>query len=141
MTVGMDQLNFKHSVQIDTMFLDGKAVCYMVEEATKFAVATFLKDQSTSKIWKAIQNMWSHVFRRPPDSLSVDQGTSYNSTEMRQNFNADGIELIEAPIEHPGSIGTVERYQNPSERHIQNFEPNSERKRATQNAYEWPYMP
>lgn len=43
--------------------------------------------------------------------MSVDQGSSYISKEMRSNLEASGKRLREAAIETTGTLGTVERYQ------------------------------
>lgn len=54
--------------------------------------------------------MSSLVYPGPPDIISVDQGTNFVSAEMRGKFQAAGVELKEAPVETPGSLGTVKRY-------------------------------
>lgn len=41
-----DDLNFNYSVLIDIMYLDGKPVLYVVDKATAFNAARFLKDIS-----------------------------------------------------------------------------------------------
>lgn len=53
------------------------------------------------------------MYAGPPDYLSVDQGSEFTSTEMRENSEAAGITMKKAPIETPGGIVTVERYQAP----------------------------
>lgn len=57
--------------------------------------------------------MWILSYLGPPDLITVDQGSSYVSKEMRSKCEASGIRLLEAPIENPGSIGMVERYHAP----------------------------
>lgn len=42
LTVGIEGLRFNHQVQIDTIFLEGKPVLHMVDEATHFFAAEFL---------------------------------------------------------------------------------------------------
>lgn len=56
------------------------------------------------------QTLWCLVYIGPPDNLSVDQGTAYTSRGMREKCEAAGTKLVEAQIENPCSIGTVERY-------------------------------
>lgn len=43
----------------------------------------------------------------------VEQGSYYISQELKGNLEAADINLVEAPIENPGTIGIVERYQAP----------------------------
>lgn len=113
LTVGTHGLRINHSVEIDTMFLHSKPVLQMVDLATHFCSDDFFKSQSTGDIWQSILMDWVHVYAVPPDPIHVDQLTSYKSTEMSSNMVAAGISLNEAPIETPGSIGTVDRYHWP----------------------------
>lgn len=116
LTVGSDELRFNHRVIADTMFLDSKPVLHMIDESTHFTAATFLRNQSTEEIFNNITRLWSMTYMGPPDFLAVDQGSAYISDEMKRNLEATGIQLEEAPIESPGSIGIVERYHAPLRR-------------------------
>lgn len=109
LTVGSDDLRFNHSVKVDAMFLLGRPVHHIIDMATHFCAAPFLKSQSAREIWTKIQLLWTLVYSGPSDHLSVDQGSSFISREMRANLESDGVTLHEAPIENPGSIGTFER--------------------------------
>lgn len=113
LTVGTSGLRFNHSVQIDTMFIRSKAVLHMVDVATHFSAACFLRSQSSEDIWKAILANWIYSYAGPPDIFHVDQGSAYISKEMRSNMETYGVRIREAPIETPGSIGIVERYHGP----------------------------
>lgn len=57
--------------------------------------------------------MCNLMYTGPPIVLSVDQGTAYVSREMRENLSAEGVTIIEAPMETPGKIGVVERHHAP----------------------------
>lgn len=113
LTVGMEDLRFNYSVQVDTMFLHGLPVFHMVDAATHFCAASFLRTQATSYIWKKIQIICTLVYLGPPDYLNVDQGSSYVSKEMISNLEESGTKLKEAPVENPGTIGVFERYYAP----------------------------
>lgn len=113
LTVGSEELRFNQHVQIDTIFLEGKPVIHMVDEATHLCAAEFLPTQSTASIWCSIQSMWCLKYIGPPDHIAVDQGSAYTSAEMRGYMASQGITLRDAPIECPGSIGVVERYHDP----------------------------
>ena len=116
LTIGAEKLRFNHRVVVDTMFINNKPILHMVDEATHFSAACFLRNQSTSEIWKCIRKLWILTYMGPPDFLTVDQGTAYVSKEMKNNIAAAGIVLEEAPIENPGTIGVVERYHAPLKR-------------------------
>lgn len=85
----------------------------MVDQATHFSAAAFLKNQSSSEVWKEIQGLWHLVYIGPTDFLMVDQGSNYTSREFMGNLESSGIFLDEAPLEAPGAIGTVESYHEP----------------------------
>lgn len=113
LSVGTEDLCFNHSVQVDTMFLEGKLVLHLVDEATHFTAAGFLPDQSTETVWRTIQRLWICTYLGPPDYLLIEQGSDYTSKKMRENAEGSVISLVEAPIESPTSIGLVERYHAP----------------------------
>lgn len=104
---------FDHFVQFDTMFLQNRLVLPLVDTATHFCSAAFLQPQSRRDIWKFILNQLVLIYVGTPDYLSLDQKSTFASKEIRENVEAARITLKEAPIETPGSIGTVERYQAP----------------------------
>lgn len=113
LTIGTDDIQFNHSVIIETMFISSKHVLHLVDEGTHFTAAAFLKNHSSSDIWRSITRLWTHVYMVPPDFLSFDQGSAYISQEFKANAAAAGITIEEAPIETPGEIGIVERYHAP----------------------------
>ena len=115
-TIGTADLRFNHEVQVDTMWIMGKPVVHMVDVATHFTAARFIRKQSSAEVWKAIRRMWTLLYCGPPDYLAVDQGSNYISSEFKDAARQDGIKIREAPIETPGSIGIVERYHTPLRR-------------------------
>lgn len=93
---------------MDTMFLIGRSVLHMVDEATHFCAAVFLKSQTMSTIWKDILLMWTLVYMGPTDHITVDQVSVYVSKEMKGYLDSSGVKIWGAPIEKPGAIGKVE---------------------------------
>ena len=79
LTIGAETLRFNHRVAIDTMFINNKPILHMVDEATHFSAACFLRNQSTREIWNNIRKLWILTYMGPPDFLIVDQGTAYVS--------------------------------------------------------------
>lgn len=116
LTIGNEDMCFNNRVVVDKMFIDSKPVINLVDESTHFTSACFLKNQCSSEIWKAITKLWFMTYMGPPDHLAVEQGSAYISKELKANIEASGINLEEAPIENPGSIGIVERYHAPLRR-------------------------
>lgn len=113
LTIGTEELRFNQRVFVDTMFIDRRPIIHLVDESTHFSAACFLRTQSAKETWKAILRLWVHTYLGPPDHLVVDQGSAYVSREMKAAVEASGIQLKEAPIENPGTMGIVERYHAP----------------------------
>ena len=49
----------------------------------------------------------------PPDYFRVDQGSSFVSKEFLDSADADGISVLQAPVESPVTMSHVERYHAP----------------------------
>lgn len=54
-----------------------------------------------------------HTNMGPPKFLAVYQGSAHVSKETKQNIEAAKRSVVEALIGNPGSIGTMDRYQDP----------------------------
>lgn len=131
LTIGTGSLKFNHRIVADTMFINSRPVVHIVDEATHFTAAAFLKTQTTAELWRTICNLWCNVYMGPPDFLSVDQGTPYVSKEMKENLSAAGVTLDEAPVETPGAIGLVERYHSPLRKAYEKIRASLTREKAT----------
>lgn len=113
LTVGTDDPGFNLHVYVDTVFLNGRPLKHIVDEATHFSAAAILKSQSSHEIWKGILRLWVHTFLGPPKFLSFDQGSAYTFNEFKSYAEALGMKMRERPIETPGAIGVVEPYHGP----------------------------
>lgn len=107
LTLGTEEMRFNNRVYVDTMFIDNQPVIHLVDEATHFSAASFLRSQSASETWKAILRLWIHSYMGPPDFLAVDQGSAYASREFKSTLEASGVRIEEAPIDNPGTMGIV----------------------------------
>lgn len=112
-TIGTDDLRFNHIIAVDIMYINEKPVIHVVDEATNYQAAMFLKRVTAEETWKAILRCWMRVYLGPPDHLRVDQGSQFVSKEFRDSVDAEGITLMEAPIECPSTMSNVERYHAP----------------------------
>jgi hypothetical protein len=112
-----DDIDFNYEIIIDIMYLDGRPVLHIVDAATAFQAARFLrKDVSTKSVWEALRLCWIDVYLGPPDIIITDAGKQLTSTEFNQNARAISIEVREVPVEAHHSIGKVERYHVPIRR-------------------------
>ncbi|XMA09892.1 hypothetical protein WAI453_002683 [Rhynchosporium graminicola] len=105
-----DDVNFNYSVILDIMYLHGKPVLHVVDDATAFNAAEWLKDMSADTVWSAFRHCWIDVYVGPPDRVVHDAGTNFSSTEFRQNAKSMSIEVVEVPVEAHNAVGKVERY-------------------------------
>lgn len=62
-----------------------------------FSAAPLLQYRSRKEIRNGIQHMWSLVYFVHPDLSVVDQGTAYNSNEMKDTFKHVGCNWIGHP--------------------------------------------
>jgi len=113
LTVGAEESKFNSIVAADVMYINQRPVLHVVDEATHFAAATFLRKVSSKDVWKALMKCWIHVYLGPPDYLKLDQGSNFTSKEFKSFAEAEGIQIMEAPIESPATMSHVERYHGP----------------------------
>lgn len=106
-----EDLRLNIRVQVDTMFLSGRPVIIMIDEPAHFRTASFLRNPSTSEIWRSIPQMSSLANVDPPQNfLKEDQGLACSSKNMRETVKEFGVLLEEAAVEKPGAISVGERY-------------------------------
>ena len=113
LTVGNEDARFNHCVAVDIMFINSKAVLHVVDEATHYSAARWLKNHTSQEVWRALLNCWIYVYAGPPDFLRVDQGSNFVSREFKSSVDTSGITLLEAPVECPNTMSHAERYHGP----------------------------
>ena len=112
LTVGADDLRFNHIVAVDIMYIHNRPVLHLVDEATHYSAAAFLKSSKSTEVWKTILRCWARVYLGPPDFLRIDQGSNFISKEFLDSADADGISVMSAPIESANTMSHVERYHS-----------------------------
>ena len=113
LSVGAEDLHFNSIVAADVMYINQKPVLHVVDEATHFCAALFLRSMSAADTWNALVRCWSNVYLGPPDYLRIDQGTNFVAKEFKGLAATEGVELLEAPVESPSTMSHVERYHGP----------------------------
>ena len=68
-----DDYNFNYEVIIDILYLDGKPVLQVVDAATSFQAARFLRDMSAKDAWDTLQMCWIDTYQGPPTILYMMQ--------------------------------------------------------------------
>ena len=111
-----DEQIFNFEIIIDIFHLESRPILHIIDEATSFQAARFLKDQSTKTVWNTIKECWIDTYLGPPEAIRHDAGTNFASAEFKSNAYAMAIEIREVPVEAHQSIGKVERYHSPLRR-------------------------
>ena len=111
-----DSIDFNSAIIIDVLYLAGKPVLQVVDAATSFQAARFLKDMSAKAVWETLKICWIDTYLGPPEQVVHDAGKNFASAEFRQNAGIMAIETKEVPVESHNSIGKVERYHAPLRR-------------------------
>jgi hypothetical protein len=114
-----DDHEFNYSVIVDVLYLDGKPVLQVVDSATSFQAARFLKDMKAKTAWNTIQECWINTYLGPPDIIVTDAGTNFTGTDFKQHANLMAIDVKEVPVEAHNSVGKVEVYHTPLRRAYQ----------------------
>ncbi|RDW58864.1 hypothetical protein BP6252_13340 [Coleophoma cylindrospora] len=111
-----DEVEFNYAVFVDILYLEGKPVLHVVDEATAFATARFLKDQTTRTLWDTLRSCWIDTYLGPPDFFVHDAGKNFSAIEFQREARTMAVEVKEVPTEAHNSVGKVERYHAPLRR-------------------------
>lgn len=108
-----DDVDFNHSVYVDTMFIEGKPVLHVVDEATNYQGARWLLASTADALWRALRMTWVDVYLGPPDVIVHDAGKNYMARAFQDNADFVHVATKAVPVESPQSMTVVERYHEP----------------------------
>lgn len=111
-----DNYEFNFEISVDILHIDGLPTLQIVDEATSFIAAQFLKGNTAKIIWDILRTCWIDTYLGPPDYIVHNADKNFASTEFRANARAIGSEVKEVPVEPQNSIGKVEQYHTPLRR-------------------------
>jgi len=111
-----DDMEFNYQILADIMFLDEKPVLHIIDTATSFQAARFLRNMTTKETWDTLRLAWIDTYVGPPDTIVSDAGKNFTSAEFKANARIMAIEVEEVPVEAHNSIGKLERYHAPLRR-------------------------
>lgn len=77
-----DDYEFNYSVIIDILYLEGKPVLQVIDAATSFGAARFLRDMSARNAWDTLRACWIDTYQGPPDLCMTSVGQSEGSTAI-----------------------------------------------------------
>ena len=81
------------------MYINNQPLLHIVDEATRFQAARWLKNVSTKATWDALRLCWIDVYIRLPDMIVTDAGTNLTSQEFNQHATLMGISTKHVPVE------------------------------------------
>ncbi len=90
------------------MYLDSKPVLHVIDGATAFQAARFLRNISAKTTWETLRICWINVYQGPPNIIVSDTGKNFASEEFRQHALSLDIDIKEIPVKAYNSIGKVE---------------------------------
>ena len=108
-TLRDEDLAFNASIYVDVVYIDHKPVLHVIDEATRYQAARWLKDISAKHTWDALRMCWIDTYIGPPDRITHDAGKNFVSNEFRQHARAMAITTKSVPVEAHQSVGLVER--------------------------------
>jgi hypothetical protein len=111
-----DDCDFNYAVQIDVFYLDGKPVLHIVDEATLFIAAHFLKDKSIRTVWDTLCTCWINTYLGPLDYFVHNAGKNFLSIEFQREARTMAVDVKEVPVEAHNSIGKVKQRYAPLRR-------------------------
>ena len=76
--------DFNSTIYVDIFYIDNKPVLHIIDEATRFSAARFLRDISANTTWEALRSCWVDTYLGPPEFIVHDAGTNFTSQEFKQ---------------------------------------------------------
>ena len=107
-----EELIFGEELSIDLMFIDSEAILHIVDTATRFSAAVFLREygQSVEGIWLAFIEVWRTMYAGYPNRLRADAGSAFTWLRWKSITDFVGITLRISGVESHNSLGVGERY-------------------------------
>ncbi len=101
------------SICIDIFYIEGKPIIHVVDEATRYQAARWLKSVSAEAIRSALHLCWIYVYLGPPAFSVHDAGTAMFAKEFQANAEYLHIPTKTIAVEAAQSLSVVERYHVP----------------------------
>ena len=111
-TLGYEDVRFNSRVYLDIMYIEGRPVLHLVDEATRSSAARFLTKVSTDAVWDSIILCWSSVYTGMPNMFIVDEGSQFRKT-FAELATLEDITINKSGVEAHHALGIGERYHKP----------------------------
>jgi hypothetical protein len=77
-----DEVEFNHSIIVDIIYISGKLVLYIMDEATRFNTACWLTNINARATWDALWMLWIDTYLGPPDFIITDAEKNFVNKEF-----------------------------------------------------------
>lgn len=111
-----DQIIFNHELAMDLLLLRNAPVLHDLDTHTMLQNAEFIRGKSANKLWESFLPCWMTVFIAYPNTIRLDQESSFNSEESSQLTRDAGLKVQFSGVEAHSSIGVGEKYHGPPRR-------------------------
>lgn len=109
---GAEDVRFNERLLIDLMFIGTKPILHIVDEATRFSAARFMKSTQVEDIWGTLLTCWAAIYTGLPNRILVDQGPQFGDAFIRVAA-MNNVEASSTGVEAHSSLGLGERYHEP----------------------------
>ena len=92
------------------MWIDSDPVLHIIDRATRYSVAKFLKNVSAEQVWDVIVNSWVIIFTGYPAIINHDQRPQFTAEHFQISCSQMGIVTKETSTQSHDSLGLYERY-------------------------------
>ncbi len=72
-----EDLDFNYNVIVDIMYIEGKPILHLVDEATRFQAGQWLKNISAAHVWDQLRLCWIDIYLGHPDFVTADAGKQF----------------------------------------------------------------
>jgi hypothetical protein len=92
------------------MYFNNKLVLYIINKATAFQAAKFLKNISIKTTWNTLQVCWINIYQDPSDIVVSDTSKNFISEKFQQHVIIININIKKVPVEAHNNISKIEQY-------------------------------
>lgn len=96
---------FNNIIYTDVLHFDEGPALHVVDAATRFGAAEWLKNLSTSETWNTLMRCWISIYIGSLECIVHDPGTNFASAKFRKHFTEAKIQVIGIPVESHNSVG------------------------------------
>ncbi|KAI0378236.1 hypothetical protein F5Y04DRAFT_291050 [Hypomontagnella monticulosa] len=68
-TLKDDDTGFNHTIYVDVMYINNKPALHVVDKATSYQAARFMKNMTSRETWDRLRSMWMDSYLGPPDNI------------------------------------------------------------------------